>query len=183
MKNNVTWQTIVKPIVVLSVISLVVSALLAVTNQFTAPVIEANEKAATLAAYVDVMPSVSDAAELEEVTGYTTAGISGVVKAPDGSYGIKAAESGFDGGLLTVIMGFDANGTVTGVYVDALTQTQGFGSHMADPEMREQFVGIDGTANVAMGENGLDGWSGATISSKALFAAVNDCINCYNEVA
>ena len=44
-------------------------------------------------------------------------------------------------------------------------------------------MGVDGTQNVAMGEGGLDGLTGATISSKALFAAVNDCINCYNEVA
>ncbi len=63
----------VKPIVVLSVISLVVSLLLALVNAMTAPVIAENTKRTTLAAYVGVLPSVSDASELEEVTGYTTA--------------------------------------------------------------------------------------------------------------
>lgn len=47
----------------------------------TAPVIAENTKRTTLAAYVGVLPSVSDASELEEVTDYTTAGITGVVKA------------------------------------------------------------------------------------------------------
>ena len=37
---------------------------------------------------------------------------------------------------------------------------------------------------MAVTEKGtVDAYSGATISSKALFAAINDCINCYNELA
>lgn len=180
--NKSTWESTAKPIVVLSVIALVASFLLALVNSFTDPVIKANAKATTLAAYVEVMPTVSDAADLEEVES-TTAGVEGVVRAADGSIAVKAGESGFDGGIVTVIMGFDANGVVTGVYVDAITQTSGIGSHVADDAVKDQFVGIDASANVAMGENGLDGYSGATISSKALFAAVNDCINAYNEVA
>ena len=46
----------------------------------------------TLAAYVGVLPSVSEPATLEEVTDYTTANVTGVVKAPDGSLAIKAEE-------------------------------------------------------------------------------------------
>ena len=87
--NKSTWESTVKPVVVLSVIALVVSFLLALVNSFTAPIIEANQKAATLAAYVDVMPTVSDAKTLEEVTGYTTENVTGVVKAEDGSMAIK----------------------------------------------------------------------------------------------
>ena len=108
--NKSTWESTVKPVVVLSVIALVVSFLLALVNSFTAPIIEENQKAATLAAYVDVMPTVSDAKTLEEVTDYTTENVTGVV---------KAEEKGFDGGILTVIMGYDTNGTVTGIWVDA----------------------------------------------------------------
>ena len=180
--SNSNWETTVKPIVVLSVISLVVSLLLALVNGMTAPVIKENTRRTTLAAYVSVMPSVSDAATLEEVTDYTTANVTGVVKAPDGGIAIKAEEKGFDGGIVKVIVGFDAGGTVTGIYVDASTQTAGIGSHVADEDYLAQFSGIDGTQNVEM-NNGLDGVTGATYSSKALFAAVNDCINCYKEVA
>ena len=181
--NKKTWNEIAKPIVVLTVISLVVSALLAVTNSFTAPVIAANEKAATLAAYLQVMPGVSSAGDLETVEDYQTTNVTGAVKSADGAYAFKAEEKGFDGGIVTVIMGFDSTGKVTGIYVDASTQTSGIGSHVAEADFLSQFSGIDGTQNVTMGENGLDGWTGATYSSKALFAAVNDCINCYKEVA
>ena len=44
--NKSTWDSTVKPVVVLSVIALVVSFLLALVNSFTAPIIDANQKAA-----------------------------------------------------------------------------------------------------------------------------------------
>lgn len=180
--SNSNWETTVKPIVVLSVISLVVSLLLALVNSMTAPVIAENTKRTTLAAYVGVLPSVSDATELEEVTGYTTANVTGVVKAPDGSLAIKAEESGFDGGIVTVIVGMDANGTETGIWVDASTQTKGIGSNVSTDDYLAQFNGMDGTKNIVMNQD-FDAYSGATISSTALFAAINDCINCFNELA
>lgn len=182
MNKSSNWESTIKPIVVLSVIAMITSLLLALVNGATAPVIEANNRAATLAAYVEVMPTVSDAGTLEELTCGVN-NVTGVVRAADGSIAVKAQEGGFDGGILTVIMGFDPNGVVTGVYVDAMTQTAGIGSHVADEGVRNQFVGIDAGSSVSMGSNGLDGYAGATISSKALFAAVNDCIDAFNEVA
>ena len=179
---NSSWETTGKPIVVLTVISLIVSLLLALVNGMTAPVIAENTRRTTLAAYVSVMPTVSDAATLEEVTDYTTENITGAVKATDGSLAIKAEEKGFDGGILSVIIGFDTNGTVTGIWVDASTQTKGIGSNVATDSFLAQFDGMDGTQNITLGQ-GYDAYSGATISSKALFAAINDCINCYNELA
>ena len=160
MSKSSNWESTIKPIVVLSVISLIASLLLALVNGMTAPVI----------------------AELEEVTDYTTAGITGVVKAPDGSTAIKAEEKGFDGGILTVIMGFDANGAETGIWVDASTQTKGIGSNVSSDDFLAQFDGMDGTQNIVMNQD-YDAYSGATISSTALFAAINDCVNCYNELA
>ena len=157
MNKNSSWETSVKPVVVLSVIALIVSLLLAMVNSFTAPIIEDNQKAAT-----------------ENITG--------AVKATDGSLAIKAEEKGFDGGILSVIIGFDTNGTVTGIWVDASTQTKGIGSNVATDSFLAQFDGMDGTQNITLGQ-GYDAYSGATISSKALFAAINDCINCYNELA
>ena len=153
MSKSSNWESTIKPIVVLSVISLIASLLLALVNGMTAPVIAENTKRTTLAAYVGVLPSVSDASELEEVTDYTTAGITGVVKAPDGSTAIKAEEKGFDGGILTVIMGFDANGAETGIWVDASTQTKGIGSNVSSDDFLAQFDGMDGTQNIVMNQD------------------------------
>ena len=88
MSKSSNWESTIKPIVVLSVISLIVSLLLALVNSMTAPVIAENTKRTTLAAYVGVLPSVSDACELEVLSDFTTAGITGVVKSSDGSTAI-----------------------------------------------------------------------------------------------
>ncbi len=180
--DKVMWQETIYPILVLSIIALCVSAALAVTNSFTAPVIEANEKSTTLAAYVTVLPSISDAAELETVD-YTAEGIDGVVVAPDGSVAVKALQAGYDGGIITLIVSFDTNGTVLGIWADALTQTQGFGTKVAEDDYLSTFIGLDGTQNAVAGENGVDLIAGVTVSSNAFFAAFNNCVDTYNAVA
>ena len=179
MNKNSSWETSVKPVVVLSVIALIVSLLLALVNGMTAPVIKENTRRTTLAAYVSVMPSVSDAATLEEVTDYTTENITGAVKATDGSLAIKAEEKGFDGGILSVIIGFDTNGTVTGIWVDASTQTKGIGSKVMDNEATsagtgalDQFVGKSGAGTLVVKQN-IDAVTGATVSTKGVTKGVN----------
>ena len=64
MTKSSNWESTIKPILVLTLSSLVASLMLALVNSVTAPVIEANEKAATLVAYVEVLPTVSDATRL-----------------------------------------------------------------------------------------------------------------------
>ena len=51
-----TFKELVLPVIVLVVICLVCSALLAVLNDITAPIIAENTQAETLAAYVSVLP-------------------------------------------------------------------------------------------------------------------------------
>ena len=75
-------------------------------------------------------------------------------------------------------MGFDANGTETGIWVDASTQTTGIGSKVADDSFASGFVGWNG-GEVSNGSP-VDALSGATYSSNAVFNAVNAAIDCYN---
>ena len=56
------------------------------------------------------------------------------------------------------------------------------GSNVSTDDFLAQFNGMDGTKNIVMNQD-FDAYSGATISSTALFAAINDCINCFNELA
>ena len=60
-------KELIFPVVVLVVICLVCSAILAVLNNITAPIIEANARAETLAAYVSVLPQGTTTDELTEV--------------------------------------------------------------------------------------------------------------------
>ena len=196
---NSSWETTGKPIVVLTVISLIVSLLLALVNGMTAPVIAENTRRTTLAAYVSVMPSVSDAATLEEVTDYTTANVTGVVKAEDGSMAIKAGESGFDGGVLTVIMGFDAEGKIYNYSLLAHAEPPGLGSKADkwfgayDPAKGEQAVSHEQSAKSILGMNPgdaplavtkdmngqVDAITASTITSRAFLNAVNAAYQAY----
>ena len=77
MANNQTpekqsaFKELVLPVIVLVVICLVCSALLAVLNDVTAPIIDANTKAETLAAYLSVLPEGTTDADLTEVADIT----------------------------------------------------------------------------------------------------------------
>ena len=84
--------------------------------------------------------------------------------------------------MVNVIIGFDTTGTMTGIHVDASSQTSGIGTNVALPDYLAQFDGLTAGENIAKGQ-GYDAVTGATYSTDALFAAINDCINCYNELA
>ena len=47
-------------------------------------------------------------------------------------------------------MAYDTNGTVTGIWVDASTQTKGIGSNVANDTFLAQFNGMDGTQNLSL---------------------------------
>ena len=175
------FKALVLPVIVLVVICLVCSALLAVLNNATAPIIEANTKAETLAAYLSVLPEGTTADDLQDVT-VTTANVTGAVKTADGMAVVQSTAAGYSGNLVTVYAAFDTTGTLTALSVDASTQTKGIGSNVSSDDFLAQFDGMDGTQNIVMNQD-YDAYSGATISSTALFAAINDCVNCYNELA
>ena len=106
------FKALVLPVIVLVVICLVCSALLAVLNDATAPIIEANTKAETLAAYLSVLPEGTTADDLQDVT-VTTANVTGAVKTADGMAVVQSTAAGYSGNLVTVYAAFDTTGTLT----------------------------------------------------------------------
>ena len=116
MKND-TFESIIRPILVLGVICLIVSGLLAATNSVTAPRIAENDRKTTQAAYLAVLPEGTTAEDLTELTVNNTekTGPVSAVKTSDGAYAVKATATGFDGGLITTILGFDADGNICGI--------------------------------------------------------------------
>ena len=110
------FKALVLPVIVLVVICLVCSALLAVLNSATAPIIEANTKAETLAAYLSVLPEGTTADDLQDVT-VTTANVTGAVKTADGMAVVQSTAAGYSGNLVTVYAAFDTTGTLTALWM------------------------------------------------------------------
>ena len=171
------FKALVLPVIVLVVICLVCSALLAVLNDATAPIIEANTKAETLAAYLSVLPEGTTADDLQDVT-VTTANVTGAVKTADGMAVVQSTAAGYSGNLVTVYAAFDTTGTLTALSVDASTQTTGIGSKVSGDSFASGFIGWNG-GEVASGSP-VDSIAGATYSSNGAFNAINAAIDCYN---
>ena len=166
------FKALVLPVIVLVVICLVCSALLAVLNDATAPIIEANTKAETL------LPEGTTADDLQDVT-VTTANVTGAVKTADGMAVVQSTAAGYSGNLVTVYAAFDTTGTLTALSVDASTQTTGIGSKTGEESFYGGYVGWSASQQVEVG-NPVDAIGGATISSRAVVSAINSAIDCYN---
>ena len=153
------FKALVLPVIVLVVICLVCSALLAVLNDATAPIIEANTKAETLAAYLSVLPEGTTADDLQDVT-VTTANVTGAVKTADGMAVVQSTAAGYSGNLVTVYAAFDTTGTLTALSVDASTQTTGIGSKTGEESFYGGYVGWSASQQVEVG-NPVDAIGGA----------------------
>ena len=149
-----TFKELVLPVIVLVVICLVCSALLAVLNDITAPIIAENTQAETLAAYVSVLPEGTTTDSMTAIDGLTTASVEGAVKTANGDVAIS------------------------GISIDGSTQTTGIGSKVSGDSFASGFIGWNG-GEVASGSP-VDSIAGATYSSNGAFNAINAAIDCYN---
>ncbi len=160
-------KEMIKPIIVLAIICLCLSAILALTNSKTAPIIEEAERAAAEAARSEVLPA-ADA--FTEVTGNYGKRVVGVYKANNGEgYVVQILEDGYGGAkTLSVMVGIDKDGLISASKVLKHSETAGLGSRVAEDEFRTQFDGMDA------GLEGFTAISGATISSGHYRDAIAD---------
>ncbi len=154
----------VVPIAVLTVICLVITAVLAFTEQATTPIIEATERANAEIARKEVLPA-ADNFELLELEGLPE-GVVEVYNASNGTGTVVIAEGAGYGGTMRVIVGLDADGKITGSKVLSHGETAGLGSKVADAKFQSQFPGKDDSLS------GVSAIGGATISSRCFIGAV-----------
>lgn len=170
------WNKIYKPIVVLSVICVIVTGALALTNDVTAPMIEEATRVAQENARKELLP---DAAGFTKVEGGAVKNVSDVYTADNGVGTVVTSSAKGYGGKMTVMVGFTADGTIRQIKVTEQAETKGIGSKVADtPSYWERYEGLAAELLVLNGD--VDAQSGATVSSKALLAAVNSAIEAYN---
>ena len=168
MKKSIT------SILTLVVICLVMAVLLAVTNHFTAPIIAdqlAAQSGAALGALIPegvIATEVTDPAELEKLPKTVT-------KAYTCSNGWKVLElttKGYSDGLV-FLCAVDGEGAVQKIQHVSDSETTGYGGvQLENGTIYSLFMGIT-TDTLA----GVDTATGATITAKAVYAAINDAIN------
>lgn len=168
-------NNIIKPILVLTCICLVVSAVLASINSITSPVIAEAEKKAAQEAMAEVLPE-ADSFEEAAVDGLPER-VDQVYRAENGAgYVFMLTTKGY-GGDMSLICGIKADGTIEACKTLSHSETSGLGSKTAEDPYRNQYSGK--TADTL---SEVDAISGATISSAAYMNAITDAFTAFDMV-
>ena len=170
------WKTAAKPVVVLVIICIVVGLLLGTTNAFTLPVITANREAAARALYSSLIPEARDFTPLA----CEAPGVSVCMRAEDEAGYIVVASSKGYAGPVPVAIAFNADGSIRRVNVMENKETPGLGTKVSEDFFTAQFNARPATP---IGLEDIDTITGATISSKAALAAINEATQAYRSVA
>ncbi len=153
--------------VTLFLITAVVAVMLGLVNKVTAPEIQRRAEAAAREAMTVVLPADK----------YERVGETGLYRAQDSGgrligFVAQVEPAGY-GGKISMMVGVDLQPNVTGVSIMSMTETPGLGTRAQEPEFLSQFVGK--SVSMKLGD-GIDALSGATITSKAVLAGVQDAL-------
>ena len=173
----------------LTVISLVVAALLGFVNSITADKIAEIDAENTRIAMSAVAPEGSEFGDKIEVTDDMVAAAatqSGKILelypvtngGAEAGYVMKISASGSQG-TIVMMVGVDANKTITGISVVSHAETSGIGTKVVGNETNtagvpvlDQFVGLSGAGSLVVGSN-ITAISGATVSTKGITMGAN----------
>ena len=170
-------KDIIKPIAVLSVICLVVTAVLAFVHMETAPIIQAAEEKAAAEARTEVLPRAKDFQKREDLS--LPEGVTEVYQATDNTgYVIMSQAKGY-GGSIRIICGIRPDGTIEAVKTLSHAETGGIGSRVADNGSLYR-EGYKGKTIETYQE--VDAVTGATISSTAYKKAVGLALEAYTRI-
>lgn len=175
-------ETMAGPTIVLLLICLVISAALAFTYQITKPKIDQINKEMADAARLEVLP---DAESFTESNAKLPEGITEYYTADNGSGDVITVENKSFGGTITVMVGINPEGSITGVMVTKHSDTPGVGTKaMEDEYLKTQYEGKTETDNAGniRDDSTVDQITGATVSSNAIYHCVNAALEAFNEI-
>ena len=175
--KGIKFAYILKLAGTLFLITAIVALALAGVNSITAPRIAAITAEKTQKAVDEVLPG---GGELLPAGSYDDqGGMVSEVYASDKGFALKVLPMGFDN-TITMMVGVDPEGNVTGIAIISHSETSGLGAVAADKgeagqNFRGQFVGKSGELEVG---THIDAIASATITSKAVTEGVNAALKC-----
>lgn len=178
-------KAFVIPTITLFVICFVATALLGITNAVTAPTIDKLAKQKEIDTRKEVFVQAVDFDEEAKKVGENATIVAAYDKIKTEKdknvigYVVVTSAKGY-GGNVEVMTGVTVDGKVTGISILSHSETPGLGAKAkTDDGWRAQFVDkiMDITVSKDQaGDNSIDAITGATITSKAVVAAVNEAI-------
>lgn len=188
----------IRDALILFMITLIAGACLGGVYGVTKEPIALAEQAAKEAAYRQVLPAAADfeSDDLTELLAQANTDIAGKgfgkvtvdecvtgVDAGGGAVGhvVTATSKDGYGGAITISVGIDADGAVTGIAFLIINETAGLGMNARKPEWSSQYTGknveaFTVTKSGAAAAQEINAISGATITSDAVTGAVNAAV-------
>lgn len=163
------WKQIASLGLTLFIITAAAALVLSLVNALTADTIAMRQEAARQEAMLCVMPSAdvfSDLYSEDETIERITGAYHGTKFV---GYCVEVSPNGF-GGAISLMVGVNPNGKVTGVTVLDHSETPGLGAKAENSDFLDQYVGRSGRIVVGSDINAI---TGATITSKAVTEGVN----------
>lgn len=184
-------RDIVKPTIVLFLISAIVTMALALTNYATKEAIAKQTKIQEESARKEVFPEAETFEEIENINsilGTTDAEklvkeVFSCLKNGEVIGRVYLVESNGYGGVISMSVGIDNSGKINGVKIISLSETPGLGSKVQEEPFISQFIGIEPKEPLTVVKSGgskaeeIDAVSGATISSKAVVKGIQAAID------
>lgn len=163
---------------VLLTIAAISAGILAMVNDVTAPVILENSLKAVNEARKEVLSTAISfdgealvSGDLEFVPGANENG-------ETTGYVVTIEQAGY-AGPINFVLGFDTEGTITGLNIISNTETPGLGSKITEPEWLALWKGRNSTHEF---NKGVDAFAGATISPEAVYDGMIRALKAYDEV-
>ena len=197
------YKRIPRPVVALTVITLIAGLALSGVYSMTKDTIEAQKNAANLQSYRVVCPEAESFESTDEIeaaigglnggvygTGFGRATIREAYIGKDASGNpvggvVRATSSeGYDGDV-TLALGIGADGAITGIAFTELNETPGMGMRVDEDLFKNQFIGRNveklklNKAGGSTAEDEIDSVSGASTTSGAVVNAVNAALDFY----
>lgn len=177
-------KAVIVPAAALLIICLVATTLLAVTNSITAEKIELNAIETENSSRVLVLPDGVSYSEVTAMESGITYCIGYDKIGNEIGYVFTAGAKGY-GGTVSVMVGMNNEGEITGVEILSHSETPGLGANSTKPEFKERFIGKSGELTVDKTSNSgqnIQAITAATITSKAVVSAVNSITAAYEQV-
>lgn len=172
-------------LIVLPIICLLLGMALAGVYNMTAPVIAEVEKKTANEARREVLVAADNFTQVE-ANFSEDLGITECYKANNGTGVTFMLNTSGYGGDISMMIGIDKDGKVTGTKILSHSETPGLGAKTDTPDFLNQYTGKSGSLNVvknsASSENDIVAVSSATVSSKAVTKGVNSALTAFEQI-
>lgn len=182
--KKINFKDIIVPAAALLIFCLVATAILAGTNMITSVKIADNAVQTEILSRQEVLPEGASYSDVTTLDNGVTYCIGTDASGEQAGYVFTAGAKGY-GGTVSVMVGLDNDGAITGLKILSHGETPGLGANATKESFRDRFIGKTGTLTVNKNSNdgqNVQAITAATITSNAVVNAVNLITDAYSQI-